>query len=170
MALLTDAAAAQALPGPLADRSRVMLKPLCGVSPIGDDVPGPVVGGWDVLQLSQDEIDQLIAGRGEPVVTVVSRGGVAARSPGLTVVFNAFGDVTQDAIDGMQFTDDYYASRVMDPITVTFDVDFQPGNFGAAGLEVDVERHGDRVHDARGVVVVCELHAVDRVLCDVAER
>ena len=133
VALLTDAAAAQALPGPLADRSRVMLKPLCGVSPIGDDVPGPVVGGWDVLQLSQDEIDQLIAGRGEPGVTVVSRGGVAARSPGLTVVFNAFGDVTQDAIDGMQFTADYYASRVMDPITVTFDVDFQPGNFGAAG-------------------------------------
>ncbi|MEL6499362.1 MAG: NF038122 family metalloprotease [Planctomycetota bacterium] len=132
-AVLVDAAAAQALPGPLADRPRVMLKPLCGVTPIGNDVPGPVVGGWDVLQLSQADIDQLIANRGEPVVTVVSRGGAAARSPGLTVVFNAFGDVTQDAIDGMQLVADYYASRVMDPVTVTFEVDFQPEFVGGAG-------------------------------------
>lgn len=110
-----------------------MIKPLCSMDPV--DPPGPVVGGWDVLILDQDAIDALNASRGKPVAVITSGGGsgVASRGTGLTVVFNAFGDVSPDAMDAMQLTADYYATRIDDPITVTLNVTFDPGFFGGAG-------------------------------------
>ncbi|MEO1584086.1 MAG: NF038122 family metalloprotease [Planctomycetota bacterium] len=114
-----------------------LFKPLC-LQAI-EDLPGPIRGGWDVGLLTPDELDRLIAGRGEPEAVVESRRsplGAASRGSGLTVVFNAFGDVTPDAINAMQVAADYYATRIDDPITVTLDANFAASNFGGASPQI----------------------------------
>jgi hypothetical protein len=98
------------------------IKPLCLMQPaVPFDTDGMGV-------ITPEEVEAIIAARGEPDMVIRS----ANRGPGLTLVFNVFGPTNADTVSGLQFTADYYASRIADPIEIVLNVNFDPGSFGGA--------------------------------------
>jgi len=99
------------------------IKPLCLMQP---SVPFDLDG---ITPMTVEEMKAIVAARGEPDMVIRSRN----RGSGLTVVFNVFGTTNADTVSGLQFTADYYASRIDDQIEVVLNVTFDPGSFGGTG-------------------------------------
>lgn len=88
------------------------------------------INGHDVMLGDLDELRKRIENRGPQVGTVTRS---ARGAGGMNLVWNIFGDTSPEAEAGLQATSDFYAERFRDDVTITINVNFDPGFFGGAG-------------------------------------